>query len=257
MFAAGRLAGLIAVVCAMAFILLGLSLAKKRPLHMRPIAGLLAVEEAVGRATEMGKPIFYTPGYSDVSGSTGPTTLAGLNLLGHVGRLAARYNTRLVTTVGHANTYALATEILRNAHIAEGKIDSFDIGDVYFTSEVQWAFAAASVGIVQREKPAAAFLTGYFAADAMIIAEAAATINSLSISGTTNYFQVPFFMAACDYTMIGEEFLAAGAFISNDPHQMGTIAGQDYVKILAIAILTLGAILRTGGSDVIVTLLKK
>ena len=128
MFIAGRVAGLFTVVAAMVFTLVGLSLARKRPFHMRAIPGLKAVEEAVGRATEMGKPIFYSPGYADVAGTTAPPTLAGLNLLAHVGRLAARYNTRLVVTVGHANTYALATEILRNAYVVEGKVDSFDIG---------------------------------------------------------------------------------------------------------------------------------
>lgn len=257
MFIAGRVAGLVTVVAAMVFILMGLRMARSRGFSMRPIPGLQAVEEAVGRATEMGKPIFYSPGYADVAGTTAPPTLAGLNLLSHVGRLAARYNTRLVTTIGHANTYALATEIIRNAYIAEGKADDYDIGNVYFTSEVQFAYTAASVGLIQREKPATAFLTGYFAAEAIVLAEAAATINSLSISGTTNYFQIPFFMAACDYTMIGEEFLAAGAFISNDPDLMGTIAGQDYVKICAIALLVFGATMKTAGSNAILNLLAK
>ena len=257
MFIAGRVAGLVTVILAMAFIVMGLRLARKRSFRMRPIPGLQAVEEAVGRATEMGKPIFYSPGYADVAGTTAPPTLAGLNLLSHVGRLAARYNTRLVTTVGHANTYALATEILRNAYVVEGKADAYDIGNVYFTSEVQFAFTAASVGLIQREKPATAFLTGYFAAEAIVLAEATAATNSLSIAGTTNYFQIPFFMAACDYTMIGEEFLAAGAFISNDPDLMGTIAGQDYVKIVAIAVLLVGAVLRTLGNSTIINLLKR
>ncbi len=257
MFADGKLGGFIVVVLAMIFILLGLRRARKTPIEIRPIPGLQAVEEAVGRATEMGQPIFYSPGYADVAGTTAPPTLAGLNLLSHVGRLAARYNTRLVTTVGHANTYALAIEILRNAYVAEGRPDEFDLANVYFTSEVQFAYTAASVGLVQREKPATAFLTGYFAAEAIVIAEATAATNSMSISGTTNYFQIPFFMAACDYTMIGEEFLAAGAFISNEPNLIGSIAGQDYVKILAIAVLLLGAILKTAGSDVVIDLLKR
>jgi len=256
-FVAGRVAGLVTVVLASVFMLVGLNLSRRRPMHMRPIPGLMAVEEAVGRATEMGKPIFYSPGYADVAGTTAPPTLAGLNLLSHVGRLAARYNTRLVTTVGHANTYALATEILRNSYLSEGKPDQFDIGNVYFTSEVQFAYTAASVGLIQREKPATAFLTGYFAAEAIVLAEATAATQSMSISGTTNYFQIPFFMAACDYTMIGEEFLAAGAFISNDPDLIGSVAGQDYVKVVGIVVLLLGAVLRSFGNSFIMNLLKK
>lgn len=237
--------------------ILGLMGSRKRIPHMRPIPGLQAVEEAVGRATEMGKPVFYSPGYADVAGTTAPPTLAGLNLLAHVGKLAARYSTRLVVTVGHPNTYALTTEIVRNCYTSEGKPDEFDIGNVYFTSEVQFAYTAASVGLLQREKPATAFLTGYFAAEAIVLAEAAAATRSLTISGTTNYFQIPFFMASCDYTMIGEEFLAAGAFISNNPDLVGSIAGQDYVKVVGILILLGGALLKTLGNDFILNLLKK
>lgn len=257
MFVAGRVAGLVTVVAALSFVLIGLNVARRRPIHLRPIPALMAVEEAVGRATEMGKPIFYSPGYADVAGTTAPPSLAGLNLLGHVGRLAARYNTRLVTTVGHPNTYALATEILRNSYLAEGKAEEFDIGNIYFTSDVQFAYTAASVGLIQREKPATAFLTGYFAAEAIVLAEATAATQSLSISGTTNYFQIPFFMAACDYTMIGEEFLAAGAFISNDPDLIGSIAGQDYVKIAAILALLLGSVLKSFGVSLVFDLLKR
>ena len=257
MFVAGRVSGLIVFCIAVVSVLTGLSLSRKRTMQMRPIAGLQAVEEAGGRATEMGKPIFYSPGYADVAGTTAPPMLAGLNLLSHVSRLAARYSTKLVVTVGHANSYALATEIMRNAYLAEGKPDEFDIGNIYFTSEVQFAFTAASLGIMQREKPATAFLTGYFAAEAIVLAEAAAATQSMTISGTTNYFQIPFFMAACDYTMIGEEFLAAGAFISNNADLIGSIAGQDYVKLVAILTLLLGAVLKTMGNDWILNLLKK
>lgn len=257
MLVQGRVSGLVLLLISIASMVIGLMVSRKKVPHMRPIPGLQAVEEAVGRATEMGKPIFYSPGYADVAGTTAPPTLAGLNLMAHVGRLAARYSTPLVVTVGHPNTYALTTEILKNCYTAEGKAEEYDIGNVYFTSEVQFAYTAASVGLMQREKPATAFLTGYFAAEAIVLAEAAAATQSMTISGTTNYFQIPFFMASCDYTMIGEEFLAAGAFISNNPDLVGSIAGQDYVKIIGILTLLCGALLKTFGSDAILNLLKR
>ena len=38
------------------------------PLKLRKIAGLEAVDEAVGRATEMGRPIMFVPGILDMNG---------------------------------------------------------------------------------------------------------------------------------------------------------------------------------------------
>ena len=57
-------------------------------IYLRPIAGLKAIEEAIGRATEMGKPVLFVPGISDLSKID---TLAGLIMLGHVSSMTSRY----------------------------------------------------------------------------------------------------------------------------------------------------------------------
>jgi hypothetical protein len=38
-----------------------------KPLNVRKIAGLAAVDEAVGRATEMGRPVLFIPGIQDMN----------------------------------------------------------------------------------------------------------------------------------------------------------------------------------------------
>ena len=78
----------------------------------------------------------------------------------------------------------------------------------------------------------------------------------MAIAGATNHFQIPFFAAACDYTMIGEEFLAAGAFISQDPNRIGGVTGQDYVKAIAALLVLVGALMVTMGNKSLVDLLK-
>ena len=57
-------------------------------IYMRPIPAMKAMEEAVGRATEMGKPVLYVPG---ISGLDQIDTLAGLTFLGHVSNVTERY----------------------------------------------------------------------------------------------------------------------------------------------------------------------
>ena len=39
--------------------------------------------------------------------------------------------------------------------------------------------------------------------------------------------QLPFFVAACDYTLIGEELFAASAYLSREPKLLGSLKGQD------------------------------
>ena len=57
--------------------------------------------------------------------------------------------------------------------------------------------------------------------------------------------QLPFFVAACDYTLIGEEFFAASAYLSNDPEQLGSLKGQDVGKVIAALLLVLGCLFAT------------
>jgi hypothetical protein len=67
----------------------------------------------------------------------------------------------------------------------------------------------------------------------------------VQIAGTANVHQIPFFVVACDYTLIGEEYFAATAYLSREPRLVGTLKGTDYFKMLLIAYLILGLALQT------------
>jgi hypothetical protein len=57
--------------------------------------------------------------------------------------------------------------------------------------------------------------------------------------------QLPFFVAACDYTLIGEELFAASAYLSKDPKLLGSLKGQDVGKFIFLLAIFIGAILLT------------
>ena len=61
-------------------------------LYIRPINGLNAVDEAVGRATEMGKPMLFVPGMTSIDDVA---TIAALNILERIAKKAAEYDTPL------------------------------------------------------------------------------------------------------------------------------------------------------------------
>ena len=253
---AGRVSSLMALVAIFLLINLGIKLARTRLPKIRPIAALEAVEEAVGRATEMGKSIFTTPGWADVSGDSAAATFAALEIISHVAGLTARYGTKLVVAVSFPNVYPLAQQAVQEAYLAAGKAHMFDQDMIRFTSPMQYAYAAACLGMIQRENVAAAVLVGHFASEAVNFVEATVAAGAMAIAGTTNTSQLPYFAAACDYTMIGEELLAAGAYLSNDPARVGSIAGQDYAKLVILALLVVGVILRTMNIKIVSDLLK-
>lgn len=253
----GRIAGLVFLIVTVGTMLYGISKAKVKLPKVRPIAGLEAITEAVGRATEMGKAVFCTPGLADITSGNAGTTFAALDIISHIARLTARYDTRIVVAVSYPNVFPLVEQVVQQSYLVEGKREAYDPDMVRFTSQEQYAYAAACLGMIQREKVATAIFVGHYASEAVDFAEAAVAVNAIAIAGTTSTYQLPFFAAACDYTLIGEELLAAGAYISNDPARLGSIQGQDYAKLVVFGIVMFGVILKTMGSDLVSRLLTR
>jgi hypothetical protein len=96
-----------------------------------------------------------------------------------------------------------------------------------------------------REKPAACFYMGAFYAESLVLAENGNAVGAIQIAGTAEPSQLPFFVAACDYTLIGEEFLAASAYLSGERDQLGSIKGQDLGKLIAVMAILVGCVLAT------------
>lgn len=211
-------------------------------INVRPIAGLEAVTEAVGRATEMGKPILFVPGILDINDIQ---TVAGITVLANVAKTAAQYDAQLKVPTARSLVMTTARETVEAAYLGEGRPDAYNEEDIYYLTDEQFGYTAGVQGVMVREEPAAVFYMGAFYAESLILAETANSIGAIQIAGTAMPSQLPFFVAACDYTLIGEEFFAASAYLSNDPAQLGSLKGQDVGKIIAAALLVVGCVLAT------------
>lgn len=223
---------------------------------IRKIAGLDAIEEAIGRATEMGRPVHFCPGIGGITEIDAAQTFAALALLGHIARLTAKFDVQLIVTIRTPEVLPLAEETVTQAYVAEGKMDSFNADDIRFLSSQQFAYAAAVFGMIMREKPAANFLLGAFWAESLMLAEVGSFVGAIQIAGTAQLSQVPFFVASCDYTLIGEELFTGAAYISQNPAQLGSIRGQDIGKAASIILIVLGVVLRLAGNKFLEDLMK-
>jgi hypothetical protein len=210
---------------------------KGEKLFLRRIPGLNALEEAVGRATEMGKPVLFIPGIDDIDEIQ---TLAGIIVLGHVAQMTAQYDSPLIVACRMAVAMSVAEETVRQAHMSVGRPDTYQPDNIRYLSGDQFAFTAAVDGIMLRETPAANVYLGSFYAESLILSETGYSSGAIQIAGTANTAQLPFFIAACDYTMIGEEFYAASAYLSQDPSILASIKSSDYFKIIVLLAIVCG-----------------
>ncbi|MGQ9816632.1 MAG: DUF6754 domain-containing protein [bacterium] len=213
---------------------------KGKELFVRKISGLDAVEEAVGRATEMGKPILYVPGLAPIDMIS---TIASMNILSQVAKKTAEYNTTLLVPNRDPVVYTVAREVVKEAYTDAGRPDAFNADNIYFLTQDQFGYTSAVCGTMVREKPATNLFVGYFWAESLVLAETGAATGAIQIAGTDSIFQLPFFIVACDYTLIGEELYAASAYLSREPLLLGSLKGQDWGKMIILGVLLLSSLL--------------
>jgi hypothetical protein len=223
-------------------IIIGLILtARRRELFIRRIQGLNAIDEAVGRATEMGRPMLCCTGLGDID----IITLQALSIITYIIRASARFGTRAINPVYGPQMMSVTREAIQEAYTQAGRPDQYNPDDIRFLSNRQFAFAASVAGIIWREKVAASFLFGSYFAEAMIFAETGQQVGAIQVAGTPSITQIPFFIAACDYVIIGDEFYAASAYLSREPTALGSLVGQDIIKGFLLALVAFGSLFAT------------
>ena len=210
--------------------------------RVRKIPGLEALDEAVGRATEMGRACIFVPGIQDMNEVQ---TIAGMTVLSHVARTTAEYDATIEVPTSKSLVMTSAREVVQAAYLAAGRPDSYNADNIYYVTDEQFGYVAYLSGMMVRKKPAACFYMGSFFAESLILAETGNAIGAIQIAGTAQPAQLPFFVAACDYTLIGEEFFAASAYLSGSPSELGSLKGQDVGKVIVAAILVIGVALAT------------
>jgi len=208
-------------------------------MYIRRIPGIDALEEAVGRATEMGRPILYVPGIDEIQNIQ---TIASLLILGRVAELVARYDSQIRVPCCIPIVATVAEEVVRQGFYNAARPDQHRPQNIQWISSEQFAFCAGTNGIMLRDKPATNIFLGRFFAESLILAETGYVNRAIQIAGTAEITQLPFFIAACDYTLLGEELFAVSAYMSRDPRLLSTLKAADWIKAVTIFVLVAGVI---------------
>ncbi len=208
-----------------------------KELYVRPLAGIEAVDDAIGRATEMGSPILYVLG---LGSADMVATIASFTILGRVAKKVAEYQTPIIVPCYDPIVMAVAQEVVKSAYLDAGRPDDYDEDAVHFVTNLQFAYVAAVNGIMLREHPATNIYMGKFFAESLLLAETGALAGSIQIAGTDEIAQIPFFIVACDYTLIGEELYAASAYLGREPILLGSLKAQDWAKAAVVIIAIVG-----------------
>jgi hypothetical protein len=236
------------LTCVLVIVFIEISKRSKGGTFLRRLPVFDAIDEAIGRATEMGKDVLYIMGGLDVDD---PQTVASMNILARVAERTASYGSKLNIPCIWPMAMSMARETVKESYLRMGRPDEYNEDDIYYMTTDQFGYVAGVDGIMMRDRPAANFYLGAFYAESLVFAETGYATGAIQIAGTAEVDQLPFFVVACDYTLIGEELYAAGASLSGDPIQMGSIRGQDAAKAIFFVLIVVGVILKLAGIDAI------
>ncbi len=218
----------------------------KRTVRLAKMPVFGAMDEAVGRAAEMGRPVHYTFG----TGQMDASVFASFKILGYVAQKCAEMDVRMIVTLAWAEEQPMVEEILKSAWRSANKSEKYQPDFVRYLSR-GFAYTTGIFAIFARERPAANFVIGPFFNESLLIPTAGRKVGALQVGGTAVTIQVPFLVATCDYSLIGEEMLVAGAYLSGTPLEIASVAVQDVAKCIAIVLCGLGCLLTLFNSNAI------
>lgn len=228
---------LLVVFAALVFIFLHRARRGRLP-AIRTIPGVTALEEAVGRATELGRPVVFAMGSTDIREIA---THAALSLLEYVARLAATMKAGFIALVRKPDVYPFVESIARQAYRSAGEAESFRAEEqVRFLSDDAIVYAMSAARLIESTPAGCAVFFGAFDFTSLLMTEPGSRRGVLQIAGDPTLGQIPFFVCTCDYTIIGEEFYAAGAYVSTDPALRGALVSQDLIKLIFALLIVVG-----------------
>jgi len=253
----GRIFGLTCLLIIMLSVVYYIRRAKEgRVPKVRRVPGIDAIDESIGRAVEMGRPVFCSHGIGNMRDATyGPQTIAGLGVLSHVAAKCAEVGARLIVPVRQPEVWPVAADIVETAYKVAGKMEEYRFEDIKFLSPAQFGYSSNYLGLMMREQAGANIMVGAYWAESLQLAETGNRVGAMQISGTANQHQLAFFVVATDYCLIGEEIFAASAYVTEDVALLSSIAGQDVGRILGVILMIVGTILITVGSNALINLL--
>jgi hypothetical protein len=236
--------GIIAVF-AVLLLLLQRSLQAGRPVALRPLPALDGIKGQLGRAIESGSPVHMTLGQAGLVNQALPTSIAALHILDQLAVEGCANSTPPMVTVGDATLLPAAQGSLRRAFQEAGRSGEFAPEQVQFVAPetTSFIYAGGAAMLLQQDRVTGNIAVGRFGPELTLIAEAANNRRLEQLLGTDDPTALAVATAFSQHVLVGEELLAAGAYLANDSGRLATLQLQDIIRwIIASAIVILAVV---------------
>jgi hypothetical protein len=214
---------------------------------LRPLPGMDELSSLVERAAETSQPIHVSVGVAGVSSVYTAQTWSGLTVLRQLADEAAAYDAPLLVTVSDATVLPIAQDMLWQAYSRHGNPERYDSTSVRLIAPEPTAYAAGTMGLLEREPLTANIMIGSFGDEYLLMGEVGARRGVHQVVGAADPQTLPLVYISADEALLGEEMFAGGAYTSRLPIQIGSLFVEDWARWIVIAAVVITAVLRLLG----------
>lgn len=241
--------GIVAIVLIL-ILILGRRQQAGKTTALRPFSAHIALKGQVGRAVESASRLHISLGRASLIGPASPVSIAAMSVLDRLAEEGCANDTPPITTVGDGTLLPLAENNLRHAAALTGSEQTIPTGTAQFvaSSNNPYAYAGGVTNVIQQEKILGSVLVGQFGQEIGVITEVAGRRKINQVIGSDDPLALAIATAVTDDLMIGEELLAAPAYIEEKPYQIASLQTQDILRIIVgLAVLGTAVFKLIGG----------
>jgi hypothetical protein len=217
---------------------------------VRDLGRLASVNRAMALAAESGGSAAFSLGTAGVSRGASAfermQTLASLPILAHAARAAARAGVPLRVSTNDPVAAHLAEVALEEAHRRTDTEERQERSRAEFVGEGR--ATAAATALAEAGDPAAAFVDGSLAEEALLLLHGAGDGAAWSSFGTAAAAQAGSVLLSGEGTLVGPELYQAPSDIRSGGHERTGVLAANRLLVAAVVTILVGSLLAVAGN---------
>jgi hypothetical protein len=212
---------------------------------LRRIPAFESLHGLLGVVTESGKKVHVSLGNAEIGGDQTSALSMGLTVLRSLADQGASLGAMPVVTVADPALMIMAQDMLYRAYERKGQSAQYQATDVHMIAPNASAYAVGVQDTLDDEEVMANVMVGPFGDEFLLMAETGAQREMVQILGSNAVGAQPFMVATSDHVLVGEEFYAAGAYLTERPEHVASLRLQDGLRVLIAVAIVIGVLVKT------------
>jgi hypothetical protein len=214
---------------------------------LRPIEAYETLRGMLGRALETDRSLHISMGTAGLGGRSTAETIAGLTILEHLAEHTGFSYVAPFVTVSDPTLLPAAQDVIRRGHARHGPLQPVDLSRVRYISSDPVAYASGVAEILMHENLAGNIMVGALGHEFLLMSEVGTFQGLEQVGGVVAPETLALAVPSTDYTLLGEEIFAAGAYLAARASHLGSLRAQDWLRWAIVLVIIGGVVARTVG----------